>query len=186
MSGQPGSGYAARTIPNVITVARREFVSRARTRTFRITTVVLVVAGVALALAPVLIRVITGAPTGERVEVVVGDSKPNVDVVKALGQILNAQTQSPIPVPGQGTEGPSFTVIASTDVAAARQHVVAGDSAAALSLARDANGDLAYDLYTRARSVGRNVRGKPVQKASWRSVWQSARVLTRHPTRWLA
>src|SRR5207244_12900793 len=85
-----GSGFARRTVPNRVAVARREFMSRARTRTFRITTVVLVIAGVALALAPVLFQVLEGASRGDRVEVVVGDAAPNLDVVTALGQILNA------------------------------------------------------------------------------------------------
>jgi ABC-2 type transport system permease protein len=153
-----GAGYRVRTVPNILAVARREFVSRARTRTFRITTVVLVVAGVALALAPVLFRLIAGEPTGEKVEVVVGDTKPSLDVVTALGQILNAP--SPISLPGQGTNTtPSFVVSAGSDVASARQHVVDGSTAAALALSRDASGDLAFDLYSKTgRSLDRTAQ----------------------------
>ncbi len=156
----PGAGYAARTVPNILAVARREFVSRGRTRTFRITTIVLVIAGIALALAPVLFRLIVGEPTGERVEVVTGNSKPNVDVVAALGHILNAPAATPVPFPGQGDSGPpSFVVVTGTDVDSARQDVVAGHAAAALALGRDANGDLTFDLYSKSgRSLDRTAQ----------------------------
>ena len=93
-----GSGYAARTIPNILAVARREFMSRARTRTFRLTTILLVVAGTALALAPILFQWLEGASTGDRVEVIVGDAAPSVDVVTALGQILNTSSTPSIPL----------------------------------------------------------------------------------------
>ena len=88
--------------------------SRARTRTFRLTTVVLVIAGTALALAPILFQWLEGTGgKGDRVEVTVGDSNPNVDVVAALGQILNANaSSSPIPIPGQGGDtAPRFVVV---------------------------------------------------------------------------
>jgi ABC-2 type transport system permease protein len=155
----PGTGFAARTIPNIVAVARREFVSRARTRTFRLTTVVLVLGGVALALAPVLFRLIEGEPSGDRVEVIVGDTNPSVDVVAALGQILNAPALTPIPIPGQGGDtAPRFVVKASRDLAAARRNVVAGESLGVIALARDTAGDLAFDLYTKAGSLDRGVQ----------------------------
>ena len=155
----PRTGYAARTLPNILAVARREFVARARTRTFRITTIILVVGGILLALAPVLFRFIEGEPSGDRVEVVVGDSNPSVDVVAALGQILNATPASPIPVPGQGGEtAPRFVVEASTDLATARQHIIDGSTSGAIALNRDASGDLAFDLYTDASILDRGVQ----------------------------
>jgi ABC-2 type transport system permease protein len=148
-----GTGYSARTIPNVLAVARREFTSRARTRTFRLTTVILVLGGLALALAPILVRLVAGAPSGDRVEVIVGDSKPSIVVVAALGQILNANTASPAsaspaPNPG-GATAPRFIVEAGTDLAAARQKVVNGSVAAAIALKRNSAGDLAFDLYSK-------------------------------------
>jgi ABC-2 type transport system permease protein len=133
--------------------------SRARTRTFRITTVVLVVAGVALALAPVLFRFIEGEPTGAKVEVIVGDSKPTVDVVAALDQILNAATASPIAVPGQAGQGtPAFDVVAGTDLDAARRDVTEGRAVGAIALGRDAAGDLRFDVYTKQGSLSRGVQ----------------------------
>jgi ABC-2 type transport system permease protein len=155
----PPGGFGARTIPNITAVARREFVFRARTRTFRITTVILVVGGVALALAPVLFRLIEGAPSGDRVEVVVGDSKPSVDVVAALGLILNATPETPIPVPGQGDETtPRFVVVASDDLAAARKQVVDGKTVGVIALGRNTSDDLTFDVYTKAGPLDRGVQ----------------------------
>jgi ABC-2 type transport system permease protein len=133
--------------------------SRARTRTFRITTVVLVAGGIALALAPVLFQWLEGESRGDRVEVVVGDAAPNLDVVTALGQILNAASGPSIPVAGQDV-APKFVVIAGADVAAARAHVLDGSSYAALALARapDAAGDLAFDLYSKDGALSRKVQ----------------------------
>jgi ABC-2 type transport system permease protein len=154
-----GAGYRARTIPNVLAVARREFVSRARTRTFRLTTLVLVVAGVALALAPVLFRLLEGDATAAKVEVVVGDSNPSLDVVAALDQILNAGPTTPIPLPGQGDEAaPAFNVVASDDLEAARRRVVDGSSAGVLALGRDAAGDLTFEAYTKESPLSRQVQ----------------------------
>jgi ABC-2 type transport system permease protein len=155
----PGGAYRARTIPNLMAVARREFVSRARTRTFRWTTIVLVVAGVALALAPVIFRFIEGESTGAKIEVVVADSNPSVDVVAALDQILNAGAGSPIPLPGQGGDSaPSFDVVASDDLAAARQRVIDGASSGVILLGRDEQGDLTFDAYTKESSLSRGVQ----------------------------
>jgi len=155
----PAGGYAARTIPNILAVARREFMSRARTRTFRITTVLLVAAGVALALAPILFQWLEGGSKGDRVEVVVGDASPNVDVVTALGQILNAPSAPSIPVPGQDV-APKFQVVAASDLAAARAHVLDGSSLAALALARATDGtdDLSFDLYSKGNALDRKVQ----------------------------
>ncbi|HTK45429.1 MAG TPA: ABC transporter permease [Patescibacteria group bacterium] len=160
MTGQSTSGgYAARTIPNIIAVARREFMSRARTRTFRLTTVLLVVAGTALALAPILFQWLEGESSGDRVEVIVGDAAPSVDVVTALGQILNSASGPSIPVGGQDT-APKFRVVAATDVAAARADVLGGSSIAALALDRatDAAADLTFDLYSKDSALNRKVQ----------------------------
>jgi ABC-2 type transport system permease protein len=158
-AGATGSGFARRTIPNIVAVARREFMSRARTRTFRITTVVLVIGGLGLALAPVLFQWLEGESAGDRVEVVVGDAAPNLDVVTALGQILNAPSGPSIPIGGQDV-APKFQVIAGADVATARAHVLDGSSYAALALARAPGvaADLAFDLYSKDGASSRKVQ----------------------------
>jgi ABC-2 type transport system permease protein len=150
-------GFGSRTVPNIVAVARREFLSRARTRTYRITTVLLVLAGVALALAPIVIRFFEGDTTGDRVEVVVGQSDPSVDVVAALGQILNAADLSPIPITSKGDPAPRFVIVESSDLAAARANVLADTSAAVLALARTANGDLTFEVYSKDGPLARRI-----------------------------
>jgi len=159
MTERSGGGYAARTVPNIVAVARREFMSRARTRTFRLTTVLLVIAGTALALAPILFQWLEGESRGDRVEVIVGTSAPSIDVVTALGQILNSASGPSIPVGGQDT-APKFQVVAATDLAVARAHVLDGSSLTALVLARttDASRDLSFDLYSKDSALNRKVQ----------------------------
>jgi ABC-2 type transport system permease protein len=145
----------ANTLRNVIAVARREFLWRGRTRTFKITTLLLVVVGVGLALAPVIIRFIDRGSTGDRIEVVVGDSNPAVDVPGALGLLLNA------PIPGLPTDGKTTTdyrVEATDDVEAARARVVDGSSSALLVLERSAAGDLTFTLYSEDTFLSRTTQ----------------------------
>jgi ABC-2 type transport system permease protein len=151
------TGYAARTIPNIVAVARREFMFRIRTRAFRFTTVLLVVAGIALAMLPTILQFIDRGGSGDRVEVLAGDASPNLDVVSALNQVLNsAATGSPVPLPGERDTAPLFVVVAASDLAAARAHVIDGSSIAALELRRDgATGDLAFDLYSKDGPLSR-------------------------------
>lgn len=160
MSGPTGgaSGYAQRTIPNIRAVARREFMWRLRTRTFKFTTVLLVVAGVGLALLPTIFALIDREGTGDRVEVVVGDAAPSVDVVTALNTILNTADVSPIPIDSKNDAAPRFNVVASGDLAASRAHVVDGSSVAALALGRSAEGDLTFELYSKDGAIARRTQ----------------------------
>lgn len=144
---KPNRGYSGRTVPNIVAVARREFTYRLRTRAFRWSTILLVVAGVALALAPVLLTLLDRDGGGDRVEVIVSDAAPPVDVVAALGAILNTQG-APLPITSKDAPAPQFEVVAATDLTAARAHVVDGSSAAALALGRSAAGDLTFQLYS--------------------------------------
>jgi ABC-2 type transport system permease protein len=163
MSGRStaGGGFGSRTVPNLVAVARREFMSRARTRTYRLTTILLVVAGTALALLPIAIQWFEGESTGDRIEVVVGDSAPSVDVVAALGQILNATPGSAVPLPGQGDgPAPRFVVVSSSDVGTSRANIVNGISVAALVLGRSAEtgNDLEFDLYSKDGAIARRTQ----------------------------
>ena len=153
-------GLAA-NLRNIVAVARREFVWRGRTRTFRFTTVLLVLVGIGLALAPMIIRFIDRGGSGDRIEVVVGDSKPGIDVPVALGLLMNA------PLTGVATTSdstPPYRVEAATDVAAARQQVVDGSAIAALILGRTAAGDLSFTLYTKDSVIAR--RNQLIQQAA--------------------
>jgi ABC-2 type transport system permease protein len=149
------TGFGRRTLPNVVAVARRELMYRLKTRAFRLTTAFLVVAGVALALAPTIIAWFDRGSTGERIEVISGDALPGVDAATAFQQILNATAGTPsVPVGGQGSP-PKFTVVSATDLTAAREDVVKGTTAAVLVLERAANGDLRFDLYSKDSALSR-------------------------------
>ena len=149
------------TLRNIVAVARREFLWRGRTRTFKITTALLVVVGVGLALAPVIIRFIDRDSTGDRVLVYVGDSNPGVNVPAALGLLLNAPTPG-IPVSGNTT--PSFRVDETTDVEAARGEVVDDTAKALLVLDRSTAGDLTFTLYAKDSLIVR--RNQLIQAAA--------------------
>jgi ABC-2 type transport system permease protein len=154
----PKTGFGARTLPNILAVARREFTYRVRTRAYRLTTVFLVLAGVALALAPTIIRFIDRGSTGDRLELVGGEVLPNFDTAVALQQLLNASAGAPsVPVGGEETP-PRFTVAAAPDLETARAHVLDGTAAAAMVLGRAANGDLTFDLYTEDSALSRTTQ----------------------------
>jgi ABC-2 type transport system permease protein len=156
-------GYSGRTVPNIVAVARREFTWRLSTRAYRYSTAILVIAGLALALAPTILSYLDRDGAGDRVEVIVGDANPTLDAVTAFGAILNTQG-SLVPVPGEKETAPQFLVVAATDIAAARANVVGGSSVAVLALGRSANGDLKFDLYTRDSPLSR--RNQLVRQAA--------------------
>lgn len=145
----PGQGN---TLRNVVAVARREFVFRGRTRTFRLTTAFLVIVGFGLALSPVIIRFFERGGTGDRIEVVIGTSSPTLDVRATLDLLLNASTT------GTAATGsaPDFRVEATTDLAAARARALDGSSVATLSVTRTGTGDLAFTLYSKDGPVARS------------------------------
>jgi ABC-2 type transport system permease protein len=160
---QPRRGYEGRTVPNVVAVARREFTWRLSTRAFRYSTVILVIAGVALSLAPTILSFLDRGSGGDRVEVVVGDSAPAVDVVLALGSVLNTQG-APLPITSKTDPAPRFQVVAAQDLDAARANVVDGTTTAVLALDRATNGDLKFDLYAKDGPLSR--RNQLIRQAS--------------------
>jgi ABC-2 type transport system permease protein len=122
--------------PNAWHVARREYTTRVRTRTFAIVTAVLAVVGLGLALAPVLIRAIEGN-SQTRIGL---DAAEGTVPATTLGSILNAGDQA----------GNGWQVVAVTDVAAARAQVRNGDLDGLLTVTRAADGDLAFNAFSDA------------------------------------
>jgi ABC-2 type transport system permease protein len=143
----------AATVRNVVAVARREFVWRGRTRTFKLTTAILVLVGIGLALAPVIIRFVERGSTGTRIEVVVGDANPGLDVPVALGAILNAPAPGTTPSPDAK---PAYRVEPAGDLATARALVVDGSAGAVLALGRNASGDLTFTVYSKDTGIARS------------------------------
>lgn len=142
------------TVRNILTVARREFTWRGRTRTFAISTAILVVVAVGVALAPVLLRVANRFDTADRLAVHEGTAAPTVAVAPALEALLNATRDTSL----QGTQGANpggFIVTTVTDLAAARADVEAGRLKGVLALERTPAGELAFTLYSKMQPFER-------------------------------
>ena len=163
-------------LANVRAVARREYLARARTRTFRITTVVLVIAALGLAMAPILIRFIGQGSGPAKIEVSLGDSVPTVDVVGQLQALLNAQAGSDSLATG-GT--PDYVITTTTDIAGARSRVESGADVGLLIVTRTSAsaatgaGDLAFTFVTKAQGIDRI---SALMKVAATSVCQSDRL----------
>ena len=157
-SVQVGARAMELELSNVVAVARREYMARARTRTFRITTVVLVIAAMGVALAPVLIRWAGQGSGPATIEVALGDSAPKVDIVGQLSALLNSQSGSDSLATGTAND---YKVTATTDVAGARARVDSGADAGLLIVTRTpagaatGAGDLAFTFVTKAKGVDR-------------------------------
>ncbi len=135
---------ARSAILNIISIARREFVTRAGTRTFLVSTLILVVAAALVALAPVAISYFNRDST--KVAVFVGAADLRGDPVATLDALLNP------PADEGGRSGPAasrpFRVSRSTNLEADRQQVLQGKLNALLDVERDARGELVFTVYT--------------------------------------
>jgi ABC-2 type transport system permease protein len=133
-------------ISNIIAVARREFVARAQTRTFLVSTLFLVVAAAVVGLAPVVVGYFNRDST--RVAVYVGAADLRGDPVATLDALLNPPS-SQGGAGDSGTAGKkSFVVSRSTDLEADRQQVLDGKLNALVDVERDVGGDLVFTVYT--------------------------------------
>ena len=139
------------SIANVRAVARREYLVRVRTRSFVIGTVFLVLAVVAVALVPVIVRYIDRTTT-QTIAVWVGADDLAGDPVAGLQVLLNTPAGGATVDPDAK---PTYTVTRVTDLAAARQAVTNGDIAAALAIERAADRELQFTLYSDDPSAGR-------------------------------
>jgi ABC-2 type transport system permease protein len=132
---------------NVVAVARREYLARGRTRTFKLSTALLVLVGIGAALSPLIFRYLDqGSGETTTIEVWVGDSNPAIDVVAGLRALLNTE---PGTGAGAGTPPatppapPRYRVLAADGLEAARARVLEGESAGLLILSRrTVEGDL--------------------------------------------
>lgn len=135
---------------NIINVARREFTVRIRTRSFALGTVLLLVGVIAIALLPVIIRVVDRSD-GERIGVHLTASDLPSDPVLTLSALLNATASG-----GQSGDGkPDYVVSRVDDLTAARRAARAGEYGAILDIDRAADGHLSFTLYTDGNSLGR-------------------------------
>jgi ABC-type Na+ efflux pump permease subunit len=132
-------------LSNTVTIARREATVRARTRTFIVGTIALMVGVVAIALVPVLVQYLEGHDT-KQMSVYVGTADLRTDPAATLAALLNAE-----PSTGTSATSPAATAVevtTVTDLAAARTAVDEGRSDAVLAIDRGPDGQLTFTLYT--------------------------------------
>jgi len=137
---------------NITAVIRREYPVRVRTRSFVIGTALLVLAVVAVALVPVLIRFLDRNEP-QRIAVYVDAGDLAADPIASLELLLDP----PQADPAAPARPDAYEVSRVSDLAAARQAVMDGDFTAVLAIERSADGELEFTLYTeepRARQVG--------------------------------
>ena len=142
------------TLRNIVTVARREYTVRIRTRSFVLGTLALVIGVAAIALVPVIVRYIDRAST-QTLAVYVAEPNPGLDPVPALDALLNARPETTQPA---DTAARAFTVTRAADLAQARADVVRGATGAVISIERSPTGDLRFTLYTNDEGGGRTAR----------------------------
>jgi len=129
---------------NIAAVARREYTTRVRTRSFIFGTLILLVAVVAITFAPIIIRALA-QNDAQRIAVRVAAADVQGDPVATLSALLNATTETGSATPDTKAD---FVVTAVPDLDAARQAVVAGSLTAVLAIDRAADGELRFTLYT--------------------------------------
>ncbi len=139
------------TRANILTVARREYMVRVRTRTFMVATVLLVLGVVAISFLPLIIRQID---QGDASRIAVASDEPGLadGAAASIATLLNASSAaagSPDPAPAD------FVVTAVDDIDAARAETVDGDWSGLLVVGRDPSGELTFDLYTDENASGR-------------------------------
>jgi ABC-2 type transport system permease protein len=140
-------------IANVFAVARREFVTRAMTRTFVIASAILVIAVVAVAFVPVIVRYIDRNES-LRVAVWTGVTDIGVDPEATIDRLLDGPSGD-----GASAAGAAHVDVSSvTDLASARAAVTAGEYEAVLAVERGSSGDLEFTLYTNGSSTGRTAQ----------------------------
>jgi ABC-2 type transport system permease protein len=136
------------SLTNMLTIARREFLWRGRSRTFVITTILLVIVAVAVAIAPVVVRYFAQNNEPERVGLSVGTVQLALDPATVLDRVMNGSPDAS--GGGNGTTSkPSYAVVPVTNLDAARRDVVDGKLSAVLALQRTSAGELTFDLYTK-------------------------------------
>ncbi len=140
-------------IANVLAVARREFKTRAMTRTFVIATAILVIAVVTVAFLPVIVRYIDRNES-QRVAVWTGVTDIGVDPVATINRLFDGPSGNA----ASATGGANVDVSSVKDLASARAAVTAGEYEAVLAIERGSSGELEFTLYTNGSSTGRTAQ----------------------------
>ena len=135
------------TARNAVIVARREYTWRVRSRTFVISTLLLMALGIAGAAAPILITLFvknTAAQVGLYAPTASGQGSVSVDLAALLTANANPDPKSP-----------SIVVVPVEDLDAARQQVVSGQLAGVLAVAPTGQpGEYSWTYYDNGSPFG--------------------------------
>jgi len=149
------------TLTNVLTVARREFTVRARTRSYRLGTVILVIGVLLFAFLPVIGQLVQGGEE-KKIALYVNASDLPSDPATTFTALLNASQAQ-----GSSTSSVSYKIVPVTSVDEARQGVTDGTYTGALALNRGADGELDFTFYTKDQtSVSDSLTSALVQQAA--------------------
>jgi ABC-2 type transport system permease protein len=124
--------------PNAWHIARREYVTRVRTRTFLIITILLALVGIGLAMLPIVGRLIVGDAT-TTIAIHSPDAELESSTAVSLANLLNASGDA------------QYRIEAADDVAAAEAEARSGTIDGLLTVTRGADGELSFDALTDAR-----------------------------------
>ena len=130
---------------NTWLVAKREFVERVRSRLFGVSTLLLGTLAVAVALTPVLVRVVDRGTTST-IAIVTPDEALASRTISILGGILNATSTD-------ASRPPAYAFVRVDESPTIADDVAAGRYDAALEAHRDATGRLGFTFLTGA-SIG--------------------------------
>ena len=135
---RPPRGLAA----NSWLIARREFRERVRSRLFFVSTAMLALLAVVVALTPVLIRFVDRGTT-TTIAVASDEGQLSASAIQIMDGILN-----PTPVAGQPDP---YTFVATSVADASAEKIADGEYDGALVVTRRANGQIAFNLLTGER-----------------------------------
>jgi ABC-2 type transport system permease protein len=134
---------------NILTVARREYLVRARTRSFVLGTLLLVAGVVVIAYVPLIMNRIAA---GDTTEVAVASDEPGLAdrAATSMAALLNAPTSG-----APANASPAYVLTVVTDAEAARARVLDGQLDALMVIDRRADGELAFTFYAKGLADGR-------------------------------
>ena len=132
---------------NILTVARREYLVRARTRSFVLGTLLLVAGVVVIAYVPLIMNRIAAFDTTD-VAIVAQEPGLADKAASSMGTLLNAAASGGTTGASTGTS-PDYVLTVATDVDEARARVMGGSLDALLVIERRPDGELAFTLYSK-------------------------------------
>lgn len=139
------------TWSNILTVARREYLVRIRTRSFAIGTLLLVAGVAVISFLPLIIQQVD---QGDATKIAVAADEPGLadGAAASIATLLNASSAATgIPDPTAA----DFVVTAVDDVDTARAETVGDQWTGLLVVGRDATDELTFTLYTDENAGGR-------------------------------